>query len=183
MSIGDIVLVQSLLLQLLEPLQFLGWYYSSLKNCFVDLEALLEILLTKSNLKDGSQDLFPSSSSQRTESTAGLSIALQNVDYSYQSDRQILKGLDLKIKPGESVAVVGSSGSGKSTLLRMILRLYDVDCGRVTIGSHPIKDLKLDSLRASMALIPQDTLMGVKRDTYMADRCSMLHCFCICELT
>jgi ABC transporter ATM len=160
MSIGDIVLVQSLLLQLLEPLQFLGWYYSSLKNCFVDLEALLEILLTKSNLKDGSQDL-PSSSSQAqaNQNTAGLSIALQNVDYSYQSDRQILKGLDLKIKPGESVAVVGSSGSGKSTLLRMILRLYDVDCGRVTIGAYPIKDLKLDSLRASMALIPQDTLM------------------------
>ena len=86
---------------------------------------------------------------------------MQNVDYSYQSDRQILKGLDLKIKPGESVAVVGSSGSGKSTLLRMILRLYDVDCGRVTIGAYPIKDLKLDSLRASMALIPQDTLMYV----------------------
>ena len=155
MSVGDIVLVQSLLLQLLEPLQFLGWYYSSLKNCFVDLEALLKILMTKSKLKDGDTPL----EKFEDQKQPGVSVALRDARYSYQNDRQILKGINMSIRPGESVALVGSSGSGKSTLLRMILRLYDVDSGSVSIDSHPIKNLKLESLRESVALIPQDTLM------------------------
>ncbi|QDZ23186.1 ABC transporter [Chloropicon primus] len=158
MSVGDIVLVQALLLQLLEPLQFLGWYYSSLKNCFVDLEAMLEILMTSSNLKDGSVALAPPSSSS-IASRSGLSIEMRNAEYSYQEDRKILRGVDLRVNPGESVAVVGASGSGKSTLLRMILRLYDVDSGDVLVDGTPIQSYQLSTLRSSMALIPQDTLM------------------------
>ena len=153
------------LAQLLEPLQFLGWYYSSLKNCFVDLEALTEILMTKSELEDGNMELrrrtprHESNAAAAEGNARGVSLDLDGVEYSYQEDRPILRGVSLRVNPGESVAVVGASGSGKSTLLRMILRLYDVSQGKVKVDGIPIRDVKLESLREATALIPQDTLM------------------------
>jgi len=118
-----------------------------------------DILMTKSSLKDGTVDLNLNTHNHNNHVLEGLAIRVNNAEYAYQKDRQILRGVDLTINPGESVAVVGSSGSGKSTLLRMILRLYDVDRGSISIDSHPITELTLESLRQSMALIPQDTLM------------------------
>ena len=158
MSLGDIVLVQSLLLQLLEPLQFLGWYYSSLKTCLVDLDALLEILTTPTEVADGPAAFLSAgggASKDAAASAPGLAIALDGVRFAYDPARPILRGVSLAVRPGESVAIVGPSGSGKSTLLRLILRLYDPTEGAVTIDGEDLRGLTLESLRATMALIPQ----------------------------
>jgi ABC-type transport system involved in Fe-S cluster assembly fused permease/ATPase subunit len=152
---GDLVMVQGLLLQLWAPLQFLGWFYRELRQSLVDMEDLFELLRTPTTVPDGDRELPTASSS-----SPGLRLELNNVRFRYpESPRDVLKDVSLVAEPGESIAVVGPSGSGKSTLLRILVRLFDVDGGTVLLDGVDVRKLKTSSLRASVAVVPQDTVL------------------------
>jgi len=179
MTAGDLVLVQGLLLQLWGPLQFLGWFYRELRQSLVDLDAFLKVLQTKNSLPDGTRDLpllgpinSPSSngaipathsnmpqSATAASSERGLHLELQDVHFSYNADREVLKGVNISAKPGQSVAIVGPSGSGKSTLLRLMVRLYDANQGTIKLNGVDVRELRQASLRGSVAVVPQDTVL------------------------
>lgn len=180
MTAGDLVLVQGLLLQLWGPLQFLGWFYRELRQSLVDLDAFLKVLLTKNQLPDGDKDLpmtdvhvaadspahhqrngNGASEAQPIASTSqrGLALQLKDVHFSYNPEREVLKGVNITAQPGQSVAIVGPSGSGKSTLLRLMVRLYDVTTGSITLNGVDVRELRQGSLRGSVAVVPQDTVL------------------------
>ena len=149
--VGDLVMANGLLLQLWAPLQFLGFFYRELRQSLVDMEAMFDIMATETKIPDGDVDL--------PAKVGGAELELDDVNFRYGEGRDVLKGVSLKLKPGESVGIVGPSGSGKSTLLRLILRVYDVTSGKISIDGHDVRDLRLDSLRESVAVVPQDTVL------------------------
>jgi ABC-type transport system involved in Fe-S cluster assembly fused permease/ATPase subunit len=184
MTAGDLVLVQGLLLQLWGPLQFLGWFYRELRQSLVDLDAFLKVLQTQNSLPDGDRELpaldvdtlehhFQQSgngpeahSTNGAEAQAvadasvrGLRVELKDVHFSYNPEREVLKGVNITAEPGQSVAIVGPSGSGKSTLLRLMVRLYDATSGSISLNGADVRDLRQGSLRGSVAVVPQDTVL------------------------
>jgi len=149
--VGDLVMANGLLLQLWAPLQFLGFFYRELRQSLVDMEAMFDIMATETKIPDGDVVL--------PANVGGAELELDGVTFRYGDGRDVLKGVSLKLKPGESVGIVGPSGSGKSTLLRLILRVYDVTSGKISIDGYDVRDLRLDSLRDSVAVVPQDTVL------------------------
>ena len=148
---GDVVLVNSLLLQLFRPLNMLGWVYRSIKQGLVDMEQMFSILDTKAEIVDapGARPLVVSNAHIRFE----------DVRFSYEGDREILRGLDLDIPAGSSLAIVGPSGAGKSTLARLLYRFYDPTAGRILIDGQDIGDVTQASLRDAIGIVPQDTVL------------------------
>jgi ABC-type transport system involved in Fe-S cluster assembly fused permease/ATPase subunit len=148
---GDVVLVNSLLMQLFRPLDMLGWVYRSIRQGLIDMEAMWGLLDTPTEVTDlpGAPDLNVTSGHLRFE----------NVRFGYEPAREILKGLDLDIPPGSSCAIVGPSGAGKSTIARLLYRFYDPIAGRITIDGQDIAAVSQKSLRAAMGIVPQDTVL------------------------
>lgn len=149
---GDLVMIQGLLIQLWAPLQFLGWFYRELRQSLVDMEDLFALMRTDTQVPEGTKKLPTSNKPVRIE--------LKDVEFRYPgTTRRVLKGVDITAEPGESIALVGPSGSGKSTVLRLLVRMFDPSNGTVKIDGVDVRDLTLESLRRSVAVVPQDTVL------------------------
>ncbi|HHH38279.1 MAG TPA: ABC transporter ATP-binding protein/permease [Sedimenticola sp.] len=151
MSIGDLVLVNAFMLQLFIPLNFLGIVYRQIKYSLADMDRIFKLLEREPEIRDrpGAPAL---------ELRAG-EVCFETVEFAYRPDRQILRGVDFRIRPGEKVAVVGHSGAGKSTLARLLFRFYDVTGGCIRVDGQDIRDVTQESLRRVIGIVPQDTVL------------------------
>jgi len=151
MGIGDLVLVNAFLLQLFIPLGFLGIVYRQIKYSLADMDLIFKLLDTQPEVVDPQY--------AKELQISGGEIEFKHVNFGYQSDRQILHDLSLRVPAGQKIAVVGHSGAGKSTLSRLIYRFYDVQSGSVTIDGQDVRDVTQESLRAAIGIVPQDTVL------------------------
>jgi ATP-binding cassette subfamily B protein len=151
LTVGDLVLVNAYLLQLSAPLFLLGMVYRESKQALTNMERLFDLLDERRDVQDRPGAIRLAVARPR--------IRFEDVRFGYDARREILHGVDFEIAPGGTVAVVGHSGSGKSTLARLLYRFYDVDAGRIAIEGHDLRDFVQDSLRAAIAIVPQDTVL------------------------
>jgi ATP-binding cassette subfamily B protein len=148
---GDVVLVNSLLMQLFRPLDMLGWVYRSIRQGLIDMEAMFELVDTPAEIVD-----LPGAAPLHVGD--GL-VAFEDVRFAYEPERPILNGVSFAIPPGTTLAVVGPSGAGKSTLARLLYRFYEPTGGSIRIDGQDISDVTQESLRAAIGIVPQDTVL------------------------
>jgi ATP-binding cassette, subfamily B, heavy metal transporter len=150
-TVGDFVMINAMMVQLYQPLNFMGMVYREIKQAVIDIEAMFGVLSQEPEVKDraGAKPL----------KVAAGTIRFEDVQFSYDPDRPILRGLTFEVPAGKTVAVVGPSGAGKSTLSRLLFRFYDVTGGRITIDGQDIRDVTQASLRATIGMVPQDTVL------------------------
>ncbi len=148
---GNLSLVAGLLTQLFRPLDLLGMVYRTIRQGIVDMGAMFDLIDTPSEIVDA-----PDAPSLKV---GHGHIRFENVHFGYDADREILKGIDLDIPAGNTLAVVGPSGAGKSTLARLMYRFYDLTGGRITIDGQDISEVTQASLRAAIGIVPQDTVL------------------------
>jgi ATP-binding cassette, subfamily B, heavy metal transporter len=151
MTVGDIVLVNAFLIQLYMPLNHLGVLYREIRQSLTDIERMFALLSQNREVRD-KPDAHPLP-------PGPCAVAFDHVSFAYEANRQILFDVDFAIPAGRTVAVVGHSGSGKSTLARLLYRFYDVRGGAIRINGGDIRDLTQASLRAAVAIVPQDTVL------------------------
>lgn len=154
LTLGDLVLINTFMLQLYIPLNFLGVVYRELKQSLTDMDRTFGLLSAAREVDDA-----PGAGALKV---SGARVRFERVDFSYEPSRQILHDVDFTIEAGSTTAVVGHSGSGKSTLSRLLFRFYDLDRatgGAITIDGQDIRDVKQETLRASIGIVPQDTVL------------------------
>lgn len=151
LSLGDMIMIQALLLQLFLPLGTLGIVYRQIKHNFVDMNNVFSLLKKKSKIADApnAKDLIINNAE----------IAFQDVDFHYQQERQILKNISFKVNAQKKVAIVGPSGSGKSTIARLLFRFYDIINGQIIIDGQNVAKVNQKSLRENIGIVPQDSVM------------------------
>ncbi|WP_153146772.1 ABC transporter ATP-binding protein/permease [Dechloromonas sp. H13] len=184
MTIGDLVLVNAFLIQLYIPLNFLGVVYREIRQALTDIERMFNLLKENREIADAAD--------ARDLPEGPLQVNFAAVDFAYEPDRVILHNLGFAIAPGKTVAVVGHSGAGKSTLARLLFRFYDVTGGAIRINGHDLRQLRQDSLRAAIGIVPQDTVLfndsifyninygrpdASRDEVYAAARAAQLHDF------
>ncbi len=150
-TIGDFVLINAMMIQLYQPLNFMGMFYREVKQAVIDIEMMFDILGQKAEIVDkpGARPLVV---------TEGV-IRFENVFFHYDPQREILKGVDFEAAAGKTVAIVGPSGAGKSTISRLMFRFYEPQRGRITIDGQDISDVTQESLRRAIGIVPQDTVL------------------------
>jgi ATP-binding cassette subfamily B protein len=151
MTIGDLVMVNALLLQLYVPLNFLGVLYREVKQSMTDLERMFALIEREQEIAD-KPGAFPLQ-------VRGARVSFEHVSFAYEAARPILHDVSFEIPPGKTVAVVGPSGAGKSTLARLLYRFYDVSGGCIRIDTFDIRDVTQLSLRRAIGIVPQDTVL------------------------
>jgi ATP-binding cassette, subfamily B, heavy metal transporter len=150
-TVGDFIMINAMMIQLYQPLNFMGMVYREIKQAVIDIENLFGILDRKPEIEDrpGAKPL---------DARHGA-IRFDNVSFAYDPERAILKGLSFEVPAGKTVAVVGPSGAGKSTISRLLYRFYDVTGGRIEIDGQDIRDVTQVSLRSAIGMVPQDTVL------------------------
>jgi ABC-type transport system involved in Fe-S cluster assembly fused permease/ATPase subunit len=150
-TVGDFVMINAMMIQLYQPLNFMGMVYREIKQAIIDIEKMFKVLERNPEIKDmpGARPLVVTSGNLRFE----------DVRFAYEPERQILKGLSFEVPAGKTVAIVGPSGAGKSTISRLLFRLYDISSGKILIDGQDIRDVTQASLRASIGMVPQDTVL------------------------
>jgi ABC-type transport system involved in Fe-S cluster assembly fused permease/ATPase subunit len=150
-TVGDFVMVNAMMIQLYQPLNFMGMVYREIKQAVIDIEKMFGVLSRNPEVKDiaGAKPLVVTTGTVRFD----------DVQFSYDPERPILKGLSFEVPAGKTVAIVGPSGAGKSTISRLLFRLYDVSGGHILIDGQDIRNVTQASLRASIGMVPQDTVL------------------------
>ncbi|GJL82426.1 MAG: metal ABC transporter permease [marine bacterium B5-7] len=151
MTLGDFVMVNAFMIQIYLPLNFLGSVFREIKHCLTDMDRMFSLMDVDPEVKEA-DDAKPLQSGDGD-------IRFEHVDFNYDANRDILHDIDFIIPAGKKVAVVGPSGAGKSTLARLLFRFYDTTRGHITIGGTDIRDVTIDSLRATIGIVPQDTVL------------------------
>ncbi len=150
-TVGDFVMINAMMIQLYQPLNFMGMVYRETKQAVTDIEAMFAILGRNPEIKDK-----PGAPALKV---AGGTIRFENVHFAYDPARPILKGVSFDVPAGRTVAIVGPSGAGKSTISRLLFRFYDIGEGRISIDGQDIRDVTQASLRQSIGMVPQDTVL------------------------
>jgi ATP-binding cassette, subfamily B, heavy metal transporter len=150
-TVGDFVMINAMMIQLYQPLNFMGMVYREIKQAVIDIERMFAILAREPEIKDkpGAKPL----------AIKRGAISFENISFAYEPGRQILKGLSFEVPAGHRVAVVGPSGAGKSTLSRLLFRFYEVSGGRILVDGQDIRDVTQTSLRSAIGIVPQDTVL------------------------
>jgi ATP-binding cassette subfamily B protein len=150
-TIGDFVLINSMMIQLYQPLNFMGMVYREIKQAVIDIELMFSILAREPEIKD-------SPTAPPLNVTSGT-VRFEDVRFAYEPERAILKGVSFDVPAGKTVAVVGPSGAGKSTISRLLFRFYDLAGGRILIDGQDIAKVTQASLRQAIGMVPQDTVL------------------------
>jgi ATP-binding cassette, subfamily B, heavy metal transporter len=150
-TVGDFVMINAMMIQLYQPLNFMGMVYREIKQAVIDIEMMFGVLARDPEIEDapGAKPLV----------VADGAIRFENVSFAYEPARAILENLSFEVPAGKTVAVVGPSGAGKSTLSRLLFRFYDVTGGRILIDGQDVRDVTQASLRAAIGMVPQDTVL------------------------
>jgi ATP-binding cassette subfamily B protein len=150
-TVGDLVMINAMMIQLYQPLNFMGMVYREIKQAVIDIETMFAILAQKPEIEDRP--------AAKPLAVRRGTIRFEDVSFAYEPQRQILKGLTFEVPAGHTVAVVGPSGAGKSTISRLLFRFYEVTGGRISIDGQDIRDVTQKSLRAAIGMVPQDTVL------------------------